>query len=83
MPNTANDFIDKHNKGVSYTPEITNRFYLYRLRSGNSGTYEIGYVTNPQKDIDYNWDDVNARICEGFWGDKPMVTKVVKLLNGL
>lgn len=62
---------------------VSKRFYIYRLReSGNTKTFEIGYVENPKKGITYTWDDVNARICEGFWGDKVMVEKVVRLLNG-
>ena len=83
MEFTANNFIDKHNNGNDFIADVSNRFYIYRLReSGNTKTYEIGYIDNPKKNVQYNWDDVNARICEGFWGDKEMVAKVVNLLNG-
>jgi len=81
----ANDFIDKHNKGNDFIANVSNRFYIYRLRNPenkNFHTYEIGYVENPKKNVQYNWDDVSARICEGFWGDKEMVARVVNLLNG-
>lgn len=83
MENTADKFIEKHNNGNDFIPDVSNRFYIYRLReSGNIKTFEIGYVENPKKGITYTWGDVNARICEGFWGDKIMVEKVVRLLNG-
>ena len=84
MENTADKFIDKHNNGKDYKPTPTNRFYIYHLKdldNNNLRAFEIGYIENPNKGITYDWKDVDHRVCEGFWGDKQMVEKVVRLLN--
>ena len=84
-------FYNKANKHIKLREDIikykVDKLYVYRLRNPenkNLQTYEIGVVKNPWKyDINYkfNWNDVNSRCCEGFWGDRPLVEDFVYSMN--
>jgi len=84
-------FYNKANKHIKLREDIikykVDKLYVYRLRNPenkNLQTYEIGVVENPWKyDINYkfNWNDVNSRCCEGFWGDRPLVEDFVYSMN--
>lgn len=86
--NESNNNHETANGTKPVLPEVKmgKRRFVYRLQTPtnpNLRTFEIGIIDEPTSEFRKEYPDswCDARICEGFWGDEKLVSKIVDTLN--